>query len=139
MDSDLERDTSRTAPVPGDGDNRYKSVQAKLKTLGMAIDDAAFELDDLLRDMRANANRAAGLAGAIEGAELDKKFVELSNHVAVALGGAAVQVRKLTGTAQEAADLTYQTKSTHSKLYGALDDIRSTRRERTPRPGFFTR
>lgn len=65
--------------------------------------------------------------------------MEVTNLVSVALGGAAIQVRRLHDTAQETADLTHETKSTHSKLYGALDDIRSNRREKTPRPGFFDR
>ncbi|MCZ9342943.1 conjugal transfer protein TraB, partial [Streptomyces sp. TRM76130] len=72
-------------------------------------------------------------------AGLDAKFVELTSNVAVALGGAGVQVKKLSDTAQETADLTHQTRRTHARLYGALDDIRSGRREKTPRPGFFNR
>ena len=55
------------------------------------------------------------------------------------LVGSAVEVKNLKATAEEVVDLTYQAKRTHSKLYGALDDIRSNRREKTPRPGFFNR
>jgi hypothetical protein len=65
--------------------------------------------------------------------------VELTNNVSLALGGAAIQVRRLHYTAQETVDLAYETKRTHSKLYGALDDIRSNRREKTPKPAFFNR
>ncbi|SEB31781.1 hypothetical protein SAMN04490357_0208 [Streptomyces misionensis] len=137
--SDLAPHTGSAAPAPADGDNRYKAVQAKLGRLGKAMDDAALELESLRRSMQANATRTEGVAVDIVNAGLDPKFVELTNNVALALGGAAVQVKKLHETAEEAADLTHQTKRTHSKLYGALDDIRSNRREKTPKPGFLTR
>ncbi|MFJ3229250.1 conjugal transfer protein TraB [Streptomyces sp. NPDC086783] len=140
MSSDLApRASGAAAPVPTDGDNRYKAVQAKLNRLGKAMDDATLELVSLQRSMRANASRTEDAARDIENAGLDGKFVEVTNLVAVAMGGAAVEVRKLHDTAQETADLTHETKRTHSKLYGALDDIRSNRREKTPRPGFFNR
>lgn len=139
MSSDLAPRTTGTAPAPADGDNRYKAVQNKLDKLGKAMDDATLELQSLRRSMQANATRTENVARDIENAGLDGKFVETSNLVSVALGGAAVQVKRLCDTAQETADLTHETKSTHSKLYGALDDIRSNRREKTPRPGFFDR
>ncbi|WP_331735478.1 conjugal transfer protein TraB (plasmid) [Streptomyces sp. NBC_01166] len=135
--SDLEPRSSGTAPA--DGDNRYKSVQSKLVRLGKAMDDAGLELEALRRSMQANAAHTHDVAGDIENADLDARFVEVTNLVSVALGGAAVEVKGLCDSAQETADLTYETKSTHSRLYGALDDIRSNRREKTPRPGFFDR
>jgi hypothetical protein len=139
MSSDPAPRADGAAPVPADGDNRYKAVQAKLDRLGKAMDDATLELVSLRRSMRANATRTEDAARDIENAGLDGKFVEVTNLVAVALGGAAVEVRKLHDTAQETADLTHETKRTHSTLYGALDEIRSNRREKTPRPGFFNR
>ncbi|MFJ2094691.1 conjugal transfer protein TraB [Streptomyces sp. NPDC087901] len=137
MSSDLT--PSGTAPAVADGDNRYKAVQAKLDALGRALDDAGLGLEELVRSVRRNAKRAEDAARDVDNAELDPKFVELTSNVGVALGGAGVQVKKLHETAQETADLTHETKRTHSKLYGALDDIRSGRREKTPRPGFFNR
>jgi hypothetical protein len=122
-----------------DDDNRYKAVQAKLAALGRALDDADQDLEALVRSTKANAARAEDAARDIAHAGLDPRFVELTSNVSVALGGAAVQVRKLQDTATETADLTHTTRATHSKLYGALDDLRSNRRERTPRPGFFVR
>ncbi|MGY1503653.1 conjugal transfer protein TraB (plasmid) [Streptomyces sp. QTS52] len=139
MSSDLAPRPSAAAPVPADGDNRYKAVQAKLDRLGKAMDDSVLELVSLQRSMRSNAGRTEDAARDIENAGLDGKFVEVTNLVAVALGGAAVEVRKLHDTTQETADLTHETKRTHSKLYGALDEIRSNRPEKTPRPGFFNR
>src|SRR3954452_6754220 len=139
MSSELAPRPSGAAPAVADGDNRYKAVQAKLDALGRALDDAGLGLEELVRSIRRNAKRAEDAARDVDNAELDPKFVELTSNVSVALGGAGVQVKKLHDTAQETADLTYETKRTHSKLYGALDDIRSNRREKTPRPGFFNR
>ncbi len=137
--SDLAPNTGSSAPAVADGDNRYKAVQAKLDALGRALDDAGLGLEELVRSVRRNAKRAEDVARDIDNAGLDAKFVELTSNVAVALGGAGVQVKKLSDTAQETADLTHQTRRTHARLYGALDDIRSGRREKTPRPGFFNR
>jgi hypothetical protein len=139
MSSDLAPRSTSSAPVPADGDNRYKAVQAKLKKLGNAMDDATLELEALSRSMQANANDAGDMARDIANADLDPKFVSLTSNVEAALVGAARQVRKLSGTAQETADLTHQARRTHSRLYGALDVIRSGRREKTPKPGFFNR
>lgn len=139
MSSDLERPARGAAPAAADDDNRYKAVQAKLDKLGKAMDDATLELESLRRSMQANATHTEGVARDIANADLDVKFVELTNNVSLALGGAAIQARKLHDTAQETADFTYKTKRTHSKLYGALDDIRSNRREKTPRAAFFNR
>ncbi|MEE1943057.1 conjugal transfer protein TraB [Streptomyces sp. TRM 70361] len=139
MSSDLAPRPSGAVPAPADGDNRYKAIQAKLDALGRALDDAGLGLEELVRNVRQNAKRAEDAARDVEGADLDPKFVELTSNVGVALGGAGVQVKKLHDTAQETADLAHETRRNHAKLYGALDDIRSNRRERTPKPGFFTR
>lgn len=125
------------AVAPTDGDHRYKSVQNKLKTLGTAMDMAGNELEALLRGMRTNAQRAEDLAVAIANAELDRKFVEMTNQVSVALGGAAAEIRKLHETAQEVSGLAHDARRTHGRLYEGLDDVRSGRKERTPKPGFF--
>ncbi|MGW6016339.1 conjugal transfer protein TraB [Streptomyces sp. NPDC055210] len=139
MSSELAPRTGGGSPAPADGDNRYKAVQRKLLDLSRAMDDAAFDLSMLRHVMRANARVTEDTARDIADAGLDVKFVELTNLVAVSLGGAAVEVAKLHDSAQETADLTHETQRSHAKLYGALDDIRSNRREKTPRPAFFNR
>jgi hypothetical protein len=126
-----------TAAAPTDDDNRYKAVQHKLKTLSRAMDDAGTELQVLLRNMRTNANRAEDLTVDIANAELDRTHIELTNQVALALRGAEIQVRNLHETAVEVAGLAGDTQRTHARLYEALDNIRSGRKERTPKPGFF--
>lgn len=139
MSSDLEPRNGNAEPAVADDDNRYKAVQAKLDKLSKAMDDATLDLVALWRSMLANAKHTDGVATDIENADLDPKFVVLTANVATALDGAAREVRKLSDTAQETVDLTHETRRTHAKLYGALDDIRSNRREKTPRPGFFNR
>ncbi|KIE24742.1 conjugal transfer protein TraB [Streptomyces sp. MUSC 125] len=137
--SDLAPTTGGGAAAQTDGDNRYKAVQQKLKVLGQAMDLASNELEALLRGMRMNAQRSEGLAVDIANAELDRKFIEMTNQVSVALGGAAVEVKKLHETAQEVSGLAHDTRRTHARLYEGLDTVRSGRKERTPKPGFFAR
>ncbi|MGW8065948.1 conjugal transfer protein TraB [Streptomyces ziwulingensis] len=139
MSSDLAPRNTSAAPAVADDDNRYEAVQAKLDKLGKAMDDATLELEGLRRSMQANAKHTDSVATDIENADLDPKFVSLTANVATALDGAAREAKTLSDTAQETADLTHETRRTHAKLYGALDDIRSNRREKTPRPGFFNR
>ncbi|MFC0602254.1 conjugal transfer protein TraB [Streptomyces palmae] len=138
MSSDLAPRSS-AAPVPTNDDNRYKAVQSKLNKFGKALDIAILELESLSGSMQANAARTDDVATDIENAGLDPKFVALTSNVAVALTGAARHVRKLTQIAQETVDLTHQTRHTHAKLYRGLDDVRSNRSEKTPKPGFFNR
>ncbi|MCX5207591.1 conjugal transfer protein TraB [Streptomyces sp. NBC_00237] len=137
--SDLVPATGSGAAARTDGDNRYKAVQQKLKALGHAMDLATNELQTLQRDMETNARRAEGLAVDIANAELDRTHVEMTNQVSVALGGAAIEVKKLHETAQEVSGQAHDTRRTHARLYEGLDDIRSSRKERTPKPGFFVR
>ncbi|MGW2353670.1 conjugal transfer protein TraB [Actinacidiphila glaucinigra] len=136
MSSELTPRPAAT-PVRADNDNRYKAVQDKLGHLASAMDDATMGLEDLRRSMQSNSSRSEGLARDIANAELDKLFVDLTNNVSLALGGAAIEVRRLDATGREVADLAHQTRQRHAQLYGALDAIRSGRRYRTPKPGFF--
>ncbi|GGX58497.1 conjugal transfer protein TraB [Streptomyces chartreusis] len=137
MSSNIARRPGSGPAAPAGGDNKYKTVQQNLKTLGQAMDMAVGELEALQLRMRTNGGRSEDVAVRIARAELDKKFVGMVNHVSIALGGAAVEVRKLNETAHEVSGLTDEARRTHARLYEALDDIRSSRPERTPRPGFF--
>ncbi|GHB03734.1 conjugal transfer protein TraB [Streptomyces violaceoruber] len=137
--SDLAPTTPGGAAARTDGDNRYKAVQQKLKTLSTALQLAGDELEQLLRGMRQNAQRAEGLAVDIANAELDRKFIGMTNQVAVALGGAAVEVQRVHEAAQEVSGLAADARRTHARLYEGLDTVRSGRSERTPKPGFFAR
>ncbi|MFH8470338.1 conjugal transfer protein TraB [Streptomyces sp. NPDC017991] len=130
--------TGGQAPAT-DGDNRYKSVQHKLTTLARTLDSAALELEQLQLRMKTNGGRSEDAAGAIANAGLDPVFVQMQNAVSLALGGAEVSARKVNESAHEVASLAHDAQATHARLYQGLDDIRSSRRYQTPRPGFFTR
>lgn len=137
MSSDLAPRTTTPSGGPLPGDNSYKAIQTKLSRLAKAMDGAAVDLEGLERRMRRNASHTEDVARDITTAELDKKFIEMTNLVATALGGAAVEVRTLHRTASDEVDNAHQTKKAHADLYGELDDIRSGRSHKTPRPGFF--
>lgn len=128
-----------TAPV-ADDDNTYKAVQAKLAKLADAMDSATAGLGHIHTSMRSNADQAHTLADHIANAGLDPMFVELTQQVAHALGGAATGIQKLTATAQDTATDAHDTQATHARLYGALDEVRSSsgrNRIKTPKPGFL--
>ncbi|MFG2676906.1 conjugal transfer protein TraB [Streptomyces sp. NPDC048445] len=127
------------APAQDDGDNRYKTVQSKLKRLAAALDNATDEMTSLQRRLRANADRAETVAGHIAHAELDRKFIEMTNAVSVALGGSAVEAHRMHEKVQDVAAAAHDARQTHAKKYGPLDEVRSSRKERTPKPAFFTR
>ncbi|MEV7471522.1 conjugal transfer protein TraB [Streptomyces kronopolitis] len=139
MSSELVPRNTSAAPVRADGDHRYKAVQAKLGRLGKSLDDASVELEVLHRSMQGIAKHTDGVATDVDNAELDPKFFDLTTNVATALVGAARSIKTLSATAQETANLTHKARRVHAKLYGPLDDIRSNRREKTPRAGFFNR
>ncbi|MER5950192.1 conjugal transfer protein TraB [Streptomyces sp. NPDC001904] len=123
--------------APTDSDNRYKAVQHKLTALATSLDGAAERLHRLQRKMHTDAQTSEGLARDIDHAEVDKKFVEIQNAVSTALGGAAIDARHLATTVADTSADAWEAKTTHARLYEALDHVRSGRAERTPRPGFF--
>ncbi|MER6466426.1 conjugal transfer protein TraB [Streptomyces sp. NPDC001228] len=138
--SDLEPHApASAAPVPADNDNRYKAVQAKLGALAHALDGAGGELESLVRSIKENTQVADDVAADIAAAGLDPTHVDLAMYVGIALGGAGEHMHRLQRTAQETADLAYNARSTHRRLYEGLDELRSNRREKTPKPGFFDR
>ncbi|MFC8294324.1 conjugal transfer protein TraB [Streptomyces sp. NPDC057242] len=118
-------------------DNSYKDIQAKLTKLTKALEDKAIELEDLRRGMQGNATRAEDTAKAIENAELDPKFVEATYAVSTALSGTAAQLRHLIEDTAEGASHSQVVQRTHARLYSRLDEVRSARREKTPKPGFL--
>ena len=124
-------------PAATDGDNRYKAVQQKLKSLAGALDESTSRLGRLRSRMSSNADRAQTLAAHISDADLDTVFVEMTSAVSTALGGAALELRRLLATAEDLSSLTETTRAGHSKYYSALDEVRTGRKYRTPKPGFF--
>ncbi|MBM7167460.1 conjugal transfer protein TraB [Streptomyces sp. G44] len=127
------------AAVRTDGDNRYKAVQHKLKTLSTAMEQSNNELQALVRAMSVSARHADGLAVDIANAQLDTVFIDMTHQVAVALDGACVEVQKLHAAAEDVSARAQHARRRHARMYEGLDRIRSRRRERTPKPGFFLR
>ncbi|MFI8769513.1 conjugal transfer protein TraB [Streptomyces sp. NPDC053792] len=125
-----------TGTVTSD-DNSYKAIQAKLTKLSNALDDKAAELEALQRRMKDNAKKAQDTAQAIEHADLDPRFVELTSAVSTALGGAAVHIQRLTEEAAASASHSRVLQRSHAQFYSELDDVRSNRPEKTPKPGFL--
>lgn len=118
-------------------DNTYKATQSKLKKLTKALDDVAVELEVLRRGMKGNAARTEDVAKAIENAELDPKFVDMTYAVSNALDGTAAQFRHLIEDAADGSAHALKVQRSHARLYGRLDEVRSGRREKTPKPGFL--
>ncbi|MER7832208.1 conjugal transfer protein TraB [Streptomyces sp. NPDC095602] len=136
MSSDIVVHTGST-PVAADGNHRYQDVQKKMKVLAQKMDEATTDLENLRQTMRANAATAQTLANQIENADLDVKFVALTQAVSAALDGASTAVGKLLASAQQAATRASDVQHRHRQLYQRLDEVRSGRAERTPKPGFF--
>lgn len=133
---------SELVHTPGPGatqsdDNSYSALQAKLNVLMKLLDDGATELELVRISMANNAKRCDSTVTAIENAEFDEEFIELTRLVSTALVGAARQVRQLAQGAHEMAEETRLVRQQHAKKYGPLDAVRNGRRHRTPKPGVF--
>jgi DNA-binding transcriptional MerR regulator len=139
MSSDLTPRTTSAPPLPPDGDNRYKALQAKLKKFARALEDAGVDLDSVRRSMKNNADHTDKVATDIAHSDFDEKYVMATERVATALGSAAKEVGLLAEDARETADLSHEARRTHRKRYGPLDEVRSGRKEKTPKPGVFAR
>ncbi|MEV7675881.1 conjugal transfer protein TraB [Streptomyces sp. NPDC088752] len=118
-------------------DNTYKATQSKLKKLTKALDDVAVELEVLRRGMKGNATRTEDTAKAIENADLDPKFVDMTYAVSNALDSTATQFRHLIEDAADGSAHALKVQRSHARLYGRLDEVRSGRSEKTPKPGFL--
>ncbi|MYW06035.1 conjugal transfer protein TraB [Streptomyces sp. SID3343] len=115
----------------------YRELQKNLSTLERSMNRVTGDIEQLMRRTVATAAEAADLADAIEHAGLDGAHVELTRLVEEALRSAAPAVNALDDAAGDVTQGTRTTRAAHQALYGVLDEIRTTRRERTPKPGFF--
>ncbi|MET9497433.1 conjugal transfer protein TraB [Streptomyces sp. NPDC006552] len=118
-------------------DNSYSALQTKLNVLMKMLDDGATELGSVRASMMGNAKRCDSTVTAIENADFDGEFIELTSLVSTALVGAAGQVRQLEQGALDMAEETRLVRQRHAKKYGPLDAVRSGRRHKTPKPGVF--
>ncbi|EDY49045.1 hypothetical protein [Streptomyces clavuligerus] len=136
MDMDLE--CSVPYPIASAGASPYQAFQQALRNVDRELSTMADDLAVVERAMRRDAQAVEGTAEAIARAGLDDRFVRMTQEVAILLGGTARGLGLFQQAAQEAADDTAATARLHTSLYGRLDEIRSGRKEKTPKPGFFT-
>ncbi|MFJ5680271.1 conjugal transfer protein TraB [Streptomyces sp. NPDC093097] len=120
------------------GENRFKAVQHKLKTLAKALDSAVADLAAVQVRMKHYANRSETLARHIDDADLDPKFVAMQDVVSVALGGASQELFRLQQMVSDLSNSAESARAGHARMYGPLDEVRD-RPEKTPKAGFLIR
>ncbi|MYX48646.1 conjugal transfer protein TraB [Streptomyces sp. SID8385] len=138
----------RVKPLKGAGggggrrvwdDNRYAAVQQRLKDLAATMDAVSASLLHSAKRMKQNGEEAASTADAIARADLDGAFVELTEETSSALATAHKAMKKTARSSQSLAVKAHQAQTLHQRMYQPLDEVRSGRRHRTPKPGFFSR
>ncbi|GAA3384469.1 conjugal transfer protein TraB [Streptomyces racemochromogenes] len=117
--------------------NNYRAVQRKLHIFTQAMDAASSELSVVVRRMYQHAKTVSATADQLGDADGDEKYVDLTNLVAQALTEAAVATARTRNAAMEAAEASKAARESHRNKYAALDDVRTTRTTKTPKPGFW--
>ncbi|WP_327419658.1 conjugal transfer protein TraB [Streptomyces sp. NBC_01233] len=120
------------------GDNSYAGLQRKLKTFAVALETASEALGKIQKDMRDHASLATATATQLGEAGGDERYVDLTDTVATLLGEAATQTQRTKSAADTGAAAARAAADTHRAKYGALDEIRTSRTTKTPKPGFFS-
>ncbi|MFD9057545.1 conjugal transfer protein TraB [Streptomyces albidoflavus] len=120
-------------------DNRYAAVQQRLKDLAATMDAISDSLLHSAKRMKENSEEAASTAAAIARADLDGVFVDLTEETSSALATAHKAMKKTARSSQSLAVKAHQAQTLHQRMYQPLDQVRSGRRHRTPKPGFFSR
>jgi len=128
--------TGAASPARATGTG-YRDVQHRLAVLAQAMDDACDAIDECIERTRRTGAEAAALTKAVAHAQLDPAHIELTGLVEEAQRSALPALRLLAECAQDVALEARNTRAAHRKMYGELDAIRTGRRERTPKPGFF--
>ncbi|MFZ3476092.1 hypothetical protein ACODT4_44685 [Streptomyces sp. 2.9] len=117
--------------------NSYAGLQHKMKALALALETASDALSKIRLDMKDHAALATATATELGEADGDGKYVDLTDRVATLLGEAATQVRRTQSAADDGAAAARAVAGAHRAKYGALDEIRTSRTTKTPKPGFF--
>ncbi|MFD6132980.1 conjugal transfer protein TraB [Streptomyces diastaticus] len=120
-------------------DNRYAAVQQRLKDLAATMDAISDSLLYSAKRLKQNGEEAASTAAAIARADLDGAFVELTEETSSALATAHKATKKAVRSSQSLAEKAHRAQTLHQRMYQPLDRVRSGRRHRTPKPGFFNR
>lgn len=137
MSSELAIPQNKALAGAGDGENGFNGLQRKLDALTMILDAAHGDLEYLVERASTNANTASAKAVLLEAADGDPRYVEMTGDVATALVGATKAAVGLRDFGGEMAAKAATTARTHQQKYDGLHDVRSRRRTKTPKPGFF--
>lgn len=137
MSSELALPQNKGLAESEGGGNGYSGLQRKLDALTKALDAAHGDLEHLVEQASTNANTASAAASLLEAADGDPRYVERTGAVATALTGATKATVELRDLAGELAAKAAKGARTHQQKYGALHDVRSRRRTKTPKPGFL--
>lgn len=124
-------------PTPAGGSSSYDRLQRRLADLAHDLDQATVLLNVLRSRIQHNASRAHDTATKAAQSDFDTKPVEAASAVSVALGGIAVDVRRLAAKTKKMAGQAADAQVTHQRLYEPLHKVRAGRKERTPKPGAF--
>lgn len=129
--------SSDLVPTKTDGDYTYNGVQTKLRNFAQAMDTALAILDERRSRMRLNAAKALLLSGFIHNADVDTQFIALTIAAGENLGDADRDMSALREFAQDAGEQARAIRRRHRRLYGPIDEVRSGRTIKTPKPSFF--
>lgn len=117
--------------------NDYASLQRKLRLFAAAMDAGCEALAKVQLDMKLKASLASVRAQQLDDADGDEKYVDLTSSVSTMLSGAAVATQRTRAAGEEAARAARHAAAAHRAKYGGLHGIRSSRKTKTPKPGFF--
>ncbi|MFB7900639.1 hypothetical protein ACFC1B_30535 [Streptomyces xiamenensis] len=124
---------------PVDLDSRtYESLQRLLGALYRLLTEGEPEVERIRQATKDLADRAVQLAIDIDNADLESSHVTLTENTGLDLMDAHRAMKLMSGVARELATEAYEVKVRHEQLYSALHEVRKGRREKTPKPGFFS-
>ncbi|RZD62889.1 conjugal transfer protein TraB [Streptomyces albidoflavus] len=115
----------------------YSSVQRQLRILAKDMDNAAEDLAVMRRSMKADAGYATITAQELGEADGSDHYVELTVEVSSQLDEAVTEVRAVQGAAEDGASAARAAARVHRRKYSELHEIRTARKGKTPKPGFF--
>ncbi|WP_369265807.1 hypothetical protein [Streptomyces harbinensis] len=128
-----------SVPQPVDINSRtYESVQRLLGELHRLLTEGEPEVERIRQATKDLADRAVQLAVKIDNADLESSHVNLTEDTSLDLMDAHRAMKLLSGVSKQLATEANEVRVRHQQLYSALHEVRKGRREKTPKPGFFT-
>ncbi|MFH8620135.1 hypothetical protein ACH4E8_34345 [Streptomyces sp. NPDC017979] len=118
-------------------DTSYTTLQRTLRTIAAAMENACDALADVQAVMKGNALFAAETAGLLDDADGDARYVEMTSAISTLLWGVVIDTRQTRDAAADVGSTAQEAAARHKSKYGPLDELRTTRSTKTPKPGFF--